>query len=65
MLSRSMLMSAAHSQRPRSRLRRPSLSATLAWVVWQRKHSAEMVTRMEQIRADHRRRYRAGRGPWL
>jgi hypothetical protein len=65
MLSRSMLMSAAHSQRPRSRLRRPSLSAALAWVVWQRNHSAVMVARMEQMRADHQRRYRANRGPWL
>jgi hypothetical protein len=65
MLNRSMLMSAANSRRRRSRLRLPSLSATVAWVVWQRDHSARMVARMDRMRADHVRRYRANRGPWL
>jgi hypothetical protein len=60
-----MLMSVAHRQRPRSRLRRPGLSAALTWVVWQRDHSALMVARVDQMRADHLRRYRANRGPWL
>jgi hypothetical protein len=61
MLTRSMLMSAAQSQRRRSRLRLPTLSAVLAWVVWQRNHSALMVARIDQMRADHVRRYRAHR----
>lgn len=61
MLTRSMLMSAAQSQRRRARLRRPTLSAALAWVVWQRNHSALMVARIDQVRADHIRRYRANR----
>jgi hypothetical protein len=33
----------------------------LAWVVWQRNHSALMVARIDQVRADHIRRYRANR----
>jgi hypothetical protein len=61
MPTRSTSMSAAHSQRRRSRLRLPTLSAALAWVVWQRNHSAVMVARMDQMRADHIRRYRATR----
>jgi hypothetical protein len=65
MLTRSMLMSAANGRRRRSRLRLPSPSAALAWVAWQRDHSARMVARMDRMRADHIRRYRANRGPWL
>lgn len=65
MLSRSILLSAVHSQRPRSRLRIPSRSAALAWLVWQRRHSAVMVARVDQMRANHLRQYRANRGPWL
>jgi hypothetical protein len=63
MFTRSMLMSAAHSQRRRSRLRLPSLSAALAWLAWQRRHSAVMMARVDKTRADHMRRYRATR--WL
>jgi hypothetical protein len=63
MLTRSLLMSATHSHRRRSRLRPPTLSAVLAWLSWQRRHSATMMTRVDRTRADHARRYRANR--WL
>jgi hypothetical protein len=63
MLTRSMLLSAAHSQRRRSHLRPPTLSAVLAWLSWQRRHSATMMSRVDRTRADHIRRYRANR--WL
>jgi hypothetical protein len=65
MLTRSMLTSAAHSRTRRSWLRLPKASAVLAWAVWQRHHSALMVARMEQMRAEQLRRYRARPGPWL
>lgn len=61
MLTRSMSMSSTRSRRRRSHLRLPIVSTTFAWIAWQRRHSALMVARLDQMRADHVRRYRPHR----
>jgi len=63
MLTRPMSVGAAHAQKRRPRLRKRR--AVIAWAVRHRNRSALMVARMDAMRADHLRRYRARPGPWL